>query len=54
MQKMEKPMSNSPFMPFYGMNFDHRITITNYDYELRSRSGKVLQLKSNWKVFTNF
>ena len=26
MEKMEKPLSNSPFMPFYAMNFDHRIT----------------------------
>ena len=25
MEKMEKPLSNSPFMPFYAMNFDHRI-----------------------------
>ena len=23
MEKMEKPLSNSPFMPFYAMNFDH-------------------------------
>ena len=26
MEKMEKPLSNSPFMPFYAMNFDHRMT----------------------------
>ena len=26
MEKMEKPLSNSPFMPFYAMNFVHRIT----------------------------
>ena len=26
MEKMEKPLSNSPCMPFYAMNFDHRIT----------------------------
>ena len=26
MEKMEKPLSNSPFMPFYAMNFYHRIT----------------------------
>ena len=26
MEKMEKPLSNSPFSPFYAMNFDHRIT----------------------------
>ena len=26
MEKMEKPFSNSPFMPFYAMNFDHRMT----------------------------
>ena len=26
MEKMEKPWSNSPFMPFYAMNFDHQIT----------------------------
>ena len=26
MEKMEKPLSNSPFMPFYAMNFDHRNT----------------------------
>ena len=25
MKKMEKPLSNSPFMPFYAMNFDHRV-----------------------------
>ena len=28
MEKIEKPLSNSPFMPFYAMNFDHRITVT--------------------------
>ena len=26
MEKMEKPLSNSPFSPFYAMNFDHRMT----------------------------
>ena len=26
MEKMEKPLSNSLFSPFYAMNFDHRIT----------------------------
>ena len=26
MEKMEKPLSNYPFMPFYGMNYVHRIT----------------------------
>ena len=26
MEKMEKPLSNSPSMPFYAMNFDHQIT----------------------------
>ena len=26
MEKMEKLSSNSPFMLFYAMNFDHRIT----------------------------
>ena len=26
MEKMEKPLSNSPFMLFYAINFDHRIT----------------------------
>ena len=26
MEKMEKPLGNSPFSPFYAMNFDHRMT----------------------------
>ena len=26
MEKMEKPLSNSPFSPFYAMNFYHRMT----------------------------
>ena len=26
MEKMEKPMSNSPFSPFYAMNFDFEIS----------------------------
>ena len=26
MERMEKPLSNSPFSPFYAMNFDHRMT----------------------------
>ena len=26
MEKIEKPLSNSPFSPFYAMNFDHRMT----------------------------
>ena len=26
MEKMEKPLSNSPFSPFSAMNFDHRMT----------------------------
>ena len=25
MEKIEKPLRNSPFMPFYAMNHDHRI-----------------------------
>ena len=25
-EKMEKPLGNSPFMQFYAVNFDHRIT----------------------------
>ena len=26
MEKMEKPLGNSPFSPFYAMSFDHRMT----------------------------